>query len=219
MIPYVPFPKIPRLSRDCVVTEKIDGTAAQINIRPRISVEEALAGADTGFEPGVDVQIDLPDGGVGYMRFGSKNRWLKIVSGTDDNFGFASWGYWNAHELAALGVGSHWGEWWGQGIQRGYGLDHKRFSLFNVGRWYDIEETDLLVDSDAAPCPPCCCTVPILYNGLFTRPGIFSRLLGVLARSGSIAAPGFKAPEGIIIFHTASQSYFKKTIERDEEPT
>jgi hypothetical protein len=30
MIPYEPFPKIPRLSRDCTITEKIDGTAAQV---------------------------------------------------------------------------------------------------------------------------------------------------------------------------------------------
>lgn len=35
---------------------------------------------------------------------------------------------------------------------------------------------------------------------------------------GSVAAPGFMKPEGIIIFHIQSQLLFKKTLERDEEP-
>ncbi len=32
---------------------------------------------------------------------------------------------------------TYFGEWWGSGVQRGYGLQKgdKRFSLFNVSRW------------------------------------------------------------------------------------
>jgi len=38
-----------------------------------------------------------------------------------------------------------------------------------------------------------------------------------LKANGSIAAPGFMKPEGIIIYHTAGNLYFKKTIENDEK--
>ena len=33
---------------------------------------------------------------------------------------------------------------------------------------------------------------------------------------GSVAAPGFMRPEGVVVFHTAGGYLFKKTIERDE---
>ena len=56
-----------------------------------------------------------------------------------------------------LGVGQHFGEWWGFGIQRGYGLHERRFSLFNTGRW-----------SDPAVRPACCGVVPVLADGDFT---------------------------------------------------
>jgi hypothetical protein len=37
-----------------------------------------------------------------------------------------------------------------------------------------------------------------------------------LGKSGSHAAPGFMKPEGIMIYHTAANQYFKKTFEGDE---
>ena len=52
-------------------------------------------------------------------------------------FGFARWVETNRERLITLlGPGLHFGEWWGSGIQRGYGLTKgdKRFSLFNVER-------------------------------------------------------------------------------------
>src|SRR5687767_11177216 len=57
-----------------------------------------------------------------------------IITPQNDNFGFAKWVQDNAEELKQLGPGYHYGEWWGCGIQRKYGLDEKRFSLFNVSR-------------------------------------------------------------------------------------
>jgi hypothetical protein len=39
--------------------------------------------------------------------------------------------------------------------------------------------------------------------------------LDSLASTGSIAAPGFMQPEGIVIFHTAASVLFKKTLGGD----
>jgi hypothetical protein len=171
---FVEFPKIPRFAREVIVTEKIDGTNAQIDI-----------------------------GEDGTIRYGSRNGWLKAGA---DNHGFRGWGEANADELAKLGPGRHYGEWWGAGVNRGYGLKERRFSLFNVGRWAD----------DAAR-PACCHVVPVLWRGNF-RDLDTDALLEALRTGGSVAEPGYMNPEGIIIFHVAGNVGFKRTIHRDEEP-
>ncbi len=137
----------------------------------------------------------------GQFLTGSRTRWITPM---DDNHQFAAWALMNKDELMKLGPGSHFGEWWGSGIQRGYGLakGEKRFSLFNVSRW-------------ATERPACCHVVPVLYQGPFDMGAINGRL-DVLASNGSAAAPGFMKPEGIVIYHTAANLYFKKTLEKDE---
>jgi hypothetical protein len=173
-MPFVPFPKIARFNREVVVTEKIDGTNAQVHV--------------------------TDDGDV---LAGSRNRWL--LPGTSDNFGFAAWVAEHRAELLLLGPGSHYGEWWGSGIQRRYGLTERRFSLFNVSRW-----------ADAAVRPPCCHVVPTLWVGRMVDLDTH-RLLVSLAESGSRAAPGFMDPEGLVVFHVASNTLFKRTLEADDE--
>ena len=170
---FVGFRKIPRLSRDIVITEKLDGTNAQIYIPEDLDPAK--------------------------VRIGSRNRWIHL---DDDNYGFAKWVYDNLEELMGLGKGHHFGEWWGQGIQRNYGLKEKRFSLFN---------------SSLLEIPSCCSKVPILYVGAFDTNEI-NKCLEELANNGSYAAPGFMKPEGVCIYHTASGSYFKKTIVDDNKP-
>lgn len=171
---FVGFPKIPRLSRTCTITEKIDGTNASIFI-----------------------------GEDGEFLAASRNRW---ITPEDDNYGFARWAQTNKQELMRLGPGHHFGEWWGQGIQRNYGLTEKRFSLFAVHRW-----------TDDAVRPTCCHVVPVLFEGEFDTGTVHSEL-DFLEAEGSIVAPGFMNPEGIIIYHHAANQYFKKTIEADSEP-
>jgi hypothetical protein len=39
-----------------------------------------------------------------------------------------------------------------------------------------------------------------------------------LTLGGSLAAPGWSRPEGIVIYHTAGGYLFKKTIDGDERP-
>lgn len=172
---FEPFAKIARLSRACVITEKIDGTNAQILI--------------------------TEDGG---FFTGSRNGW---ITPDKDNFGFARWAQEHKAELLTLGPGRHFGEWWGAGIQRRYGLTEKRFSLFNVGRWRKPD----------AVLPSCVSLVPVLYEGVFTDEAVRAAL-DRLRTSGSVAAPGFAKPEGVIVYHAASGTLFKKTLEKDELP-
>jgi hypothetical protein len=173
-IEFQPFPKIARLNREVIVTEKIDGTNALIYIADDCTT----------------------------MMVGSRTRWIKLG---DDNFGFAVWAEKNRVELLRLGPGYHYGEWWGAGIQRKYGMTEKRFSLFNTTRWLD--------DSVR---PVCCHVVPILATGSLHE----SVLLAMkrLRAHGSVAAPGFMQPEGIVAYHTASGQLFKVTLEGDESP-
>jgi hypothetical protein len=192
------FPKMPRFSRECVITEKIDGTNAQIFIQ-NSELEEELH---------YSVIIDKVEyNGILYtIRAGSRNKW--VIPGKQDNAGFASWVLANAKELVKLGEGRHFGEWWGKGIQRGYNMQEKVFSLFNTERW---ESDDIR--------PKCCRVVPKLWEGNFDNisEGIMQSM-NYLTIEGSAAAPGFMNPEGIVIFHKAGNFGFKKTILKDEVP-
>lgn len=190
---FTPFPKIARLNREVVVTEKIDGTNASV----------------------------LFDEDGRLIACGSRKRW---ITPADDNFGFAGWAHDNAEAIFSVtGPGHHFGEWWGSGIQRRYGLDHKRFSLFAAHRYmldglsgekdHDYrrhsdelrlhDEIDLYV-------------VPTLSNGMPDTAPV-SGLLG-LKLHGSVVAPGFNDPEGIMVWHTAARVYMKATLEGDDHP-
>lgn len=170
------FPKIARLNREVIITEKIDGTNAAVWIS---------------------------EDGTGIL---AQSR-TKIITISDDNFGFAKWVQDNREELLKLGPGTHFGEWWGSGIQRGYGLPkgEKRFSLFNTSRW-----------SDEAIRPSCCHVVPVIVRGMHIDL-LVNEAMALLRSHGSVAAPGFMKPEGIVVFHTASNIMFKVTLEKDEE--
>jgi hypothetical protein len=139
---------------------------------------------------------------------GSRTQWL---TPEHDNYGFASWVRGHRDELLGLGAGYHYGEWWGHGIQRGYGLPagHRRFSLFNVQRWSDE------FGKDAVKRPSCCHTVPVLYNGKFDQQMIETSLT-LLRLRGSQAVP-FMNPEGIVVYHTHANTAFKVTLEHDEQ--
>lgn len=173
MLEFKEFPKIARLNREVIITEKIDGTNAAV--------------------------IVLEDGTVGAQ---SRSR---IITPSTDNFGFALWVQQHAGELRELGPGHHFGEWWGCGIQRGYGQDRKHFSLFNVSRWLESR-------------PACCDVVPVIARGSAAESfDVAKRAMEQLRIHGSCAAPGFLKPEGIVAFHVQGNLMFKATLERDEE--
>lgn len=166
------FESIARLSRNCVISEKIDGTNAQVYV-----------------------------GEDGLVLAGSRTRWITPEA---DNYGFAAWVAAHADELrTGLGIGRHYGEWWGAGVQRRYGMKEKRFSLFNAGRW--TEEVR----------PVCCHVVPVLFEGVFTTDAVDAACAD-LAANGSRCAPGFMDPEGVVVYVAAARKLFKKTLKGDE---
>lgn len=166
---FLKFPSIARLNREIIITEKIDGTNAQILI-----TED------------------------GQLKAGSRTRY---ITPQDDNFGFAKWCEQNKEELLKMGPGRWFGEWWGLGIQRGYDLFERRFSLFHTN---GIKEL-----------PKCCSVVPTLLQGIFDTDDVHEVLLN-LKNKGSVAAPGYMKPEGVVIYHTAGRCSFKVTLEGDE---
>lgn len=144
------------------------------------------------------------DDNVSEVHAGSRNKW---VTPQDDNAGWAKWVEDLAEELKRLGPGYHYGEWWGGGIQRRYGLKEKRFSLFNTGRWLQ----DGVRHSDV---PECCHIVPLLYVGDFSTDTV-EACLEKLRTEGSIAAPGFMNPEGVVVYMTQARKLFKVTLDGD----
>ncbi len=170
-ITFEPFPKLARLHRGVTITEKIDGTNAQI--------------------------IITEDGEIGAA---SRNR---LITVEDDNHGFAKWVHANRDELLTLGPGRHFGEWWGRGVaKRHYNASGKTFSLFNTARWSESR-------------PSCCAVVPVIYQGTY-KPSCVQEALELLRVNGSMAAPGFMDPEGIVIWHDHARQYFKVTLHNDE---
>lgn len=198
-IVFQEFPKIPRLRRDMVITEKIDGTNAAVGI---VAVE------DVDHISPFAIPCTTPDGREYYVYAQSRKR---LISPVADNYGFAQWVQDYAPMLAAdLGPGLHFGEWWGYGINRGYGLDNRRFSLFNVKRWEDTYNATGFYT-------PGLTVVPVLWRGQWDDREICVSLMDLMD-NGSHAAPGFLRPEGIVVFHKASGSLFKVTIEGDDQP-
>lgn len=196
------WPKIARLNRDCLITEKIDGTNGQILIEPAPEPQDNTVCAYAGSGSANNIHS---------LRAGSRNRWIRL--GVDqDNAGFAGWVRAHAELLfELLGPGRHFGEWYGKGIGRAYGLAGKQFALFNVLRY----RASLLADPRAGQVG--LGVVPILYEGLFSTDAV-KNAIARLRVEGSLAVPGFMRPEGVVVFHRHANVGFKVTLEKDELP-
>jgi len=212
---FKPFPKMARLRRDCLITEKIDGTNASIYICHLDEQDNRNI---------IDAWVSDKDHRAIAMYAGSRTRW---INPQNDNFGFAQWVKENQIALRGLGEGHHFGEWWGSGIQRGYGFKNgeRFFSLFNAARWVEHDQPTYAIEQDnpkAEPkftehAPVCCKVVPVLYDGLFSTLAARSEL-NRLADLGSVAAPEYMNPEGIVVYHKAAATGFKMTIKDDDKP-
>lgn len=211
MIEFTAWPKTPRLFREIVVTEKIDGTNSAVHVErvgPVLGVEpyDLDVHGPVANHEGPQVKVD----GVTYLVAAQSRKRIITPGKVTDNYGFAGWVYDNAEALVrTLGEGIHYGEWWGQGIQRGYGMDRKVFSLFNVSRWNGVKAE--------YSCPADLDVVPTLYRGPFDTATVKS-YLDVLEATGSVAAPDFPRPEGVIVYHEAARQTFKALIENDDLP-
>lgn len=176
------FPRIPRLFRDIEITEKIDGSNAQIII---------------------------PDDESAEIAVGSRNRYI-TPGKTTDNFGFAAWVLDNSAALRRLGPGKHYGEWFGAGIGRRYGMAGRAWALFSQ-RGLPVGLPDNVM------------TVPLLYAGPwewnYNNAEVLQNVLLRLEFNGSVAVPGFMEPEGVVVFHKASGKRFKYTFGGDAKST
>lgn len=94
------FESIPRLSKDMIISEKIDWTNACVVIDEEWNIHAQ-----------------------------SRSRIITPWKQTD-NYWFAGWVEKNKEELLKLWVWYHYWEWYGCWIQRGYWLIEKRFALF-----------------------------------------------------------------------------------------
>jgi len=165
--PFIKYPKTTRLYRECLITEKIDGSNAQVYIKDD-----------------------------GTILAGSRNKW--IFPGRQDNFGFAQWVEDNKEQLLLLGPGRHFGEWYGQGIQRKYSMTERKFALFNV----DKEN-------------PVCTTVPVLYRGNYNEHCVLDAL-DDLRSNGSRINPSTES-EGLIIRLLMSGQAYKVMLYGDDK--
>ena len=199
---FVKWSSIPRLSKEKMrITEKIDGTNSAIRIRPTSAADDTTGALST---------IAVSDDIMYNVWVQSRNRFITPGKSTD-NAGFAGWVWDNLDELVSiLGPGDHYGEWWGSGIQRGYGLTkgEKRFSLFNAERWFELlHPTEDKFDLGLY-------TVPLLYTGQYDGAKI-QELKQDLIDNGSKAAPGYKS-EGLIVELKEIGAKYKVLCENDD---
>lgn len=213
MIEFEGWPKIPRLKKGMVVTEKIDGTNAAVVIEKHFGPSRWETGERVGTpipgrgEASRAIAVVQPDGSHFMVGAQSRNR---LITPESDNAGFARYVFENAATLVdILGDGRHFGEWWGSGIQRGYGLTNgeKRFSLFNVRRYAG----PLAGGECAGEVPPSQIglgLVPELYAGDFSIEKV-DEILEDLTLHGSKAARGYMNPEGVVIYHAGAGTTWK----------
>lgn len=137
----------------------------------------------------------------GYLTCQTRNR---TVAPGDDSYGFAAWAHANREELfSEFGTGYHFGEWWGQGVQRKYGQTTKRFSAFNVHLW----PNDRKVDIGGIPVDG----VPILVGEVSVE-GLGYELAwweDHLRTEGSRLGHGFMNPEGLMVYLHLTKRYLK----------
>ena len=218
------YPKTPRLSSGYIITEKLDGSHAAVVIEeyPWTS-PQPLAGRESV------AWVDTFPTGRFNLYAQSRNR---FVTPQSDNFGFAAWVRESAEELVqTLGAGYHVGEWWGHGIQRGYGLPRgeRRFSLFNVDRHnplptlpdlqarFDSHSRGPLFGADLPELD----VVPVLAHSdgdrsLRHMSLMLDRALADLSINGSHATR-FDRPEGVVLFHARSRQVFKSFCDDTEK--
>ncbi len=150
----------------------------------------------------------------------------RIITPDDDNYGFARWVYDNAGALMdTLGFGYHYGEWFGEGIQKNpLGIEGKRFALFHPTKYTEANGFELSKVDGLE-------TVPLLHHGqcdVWTIPNIMqdldtygSKVVG--AARTAINVPGIEEvafhraadAEGIIIWNNETKTRTKMLLEND----
>lgn len=209
------WPKIHRLYRDVTITEKIDGTNACICILPLSEIldrgyeqtetyrrpeDGAIIGGKMDSDGGPGIVID------GHVVFAQSRKKVISPGKQTDNYGFAGFvrdSYEALYEH--LGEGRHFGEWYGQGIQRGYGAQQKMFALFNAERWR------------TAYLPTYVTTVPVLYEGVYSDTAVRTACTDLrTGYSRATGATGGAKAEGVVVYFQQANTSFKVLLEDDD---
>ena len=158
------YPKTKRLDdATFVISEKIDGSNGVIHVDPYTKAVTA----------------------------GSRSKWLgDDGSKSWDNHGFGEWVKENTSELQKLPAGIHYGEWYGRGINRNYGLKERKFMLFDRKKYQDLPSLPECVELETLLTPE----LSIWFLGRTC-----CEELDDLKENGSRHVPGFMKPEGIIV--------------------
>ena len=212
----------PRFHKGLHITEKIDGTNAGVSVQ--------------GFSKGIyhEFSGDVPgDAKVVYgtdcdylVRAQSRKR---IITPDNDNFGFAKWVWENADGLAnLLGYGYHYGEWYGEGIQKNpLAVQGRRWALFNTWHWGRKEILVLLVDADITGLT----LVPVLHDEQRDGPADYKTIPNLLVdlewgskADGYMTLPNahkmdfhVEGPEGIIVWQRETQQRYKILLREDDK--
>lgn len=185
------FGQTPDLFADGTLCEKLDGDTIGIHIDP---LKTDPFTDEVGIKAG-DVMFSGADKRAEFYRVWLQNRSREVTPDQHDVHGVAAWARAHAAQLVeTLGPGIHFGEWWGYKICRGYGLGpgDRRFSLFNTARWGFIDGTQV----------PSLYAAPVLWEGnLMEGWATIRNEMDALLEGGSVAAPGYRHPEGVVLYH------------------
>jgi hypothetical protein len=189
---FRPFGKIARLSREMVVTEKIDGTNASI-----------LIGEEGQFYTGSRTRWITPeDDNYGFSRWCWENKEELLTLGPGHHFG----------EWWGRSINRNYGL-----TERRFSLFNvHRWCLHGQEPVVAPSKDPKGTPHVQKVLPSCVGLVPVLYRGLFDT-AMIDAIIESMREQGSTATPGFTNPEGVVVFHTASGALFKKTLEKDSE--
>lgn len=211
---FKPFPKIERIGKiQMHITQKIHGTNAQIFIYPDKRILEKIKPNSMTLE---QAQAKYPNLKISFAPANQEETWivedfLNLICGSrtrwiypgDDNYGFAAFVHLHKEEfIKKLGVGQHFGEWAGPGINSGEGLAQRTFVLFDFWK-YPPER----------PAPYSTVVVPVLYQGPMDLQ-VIDQVMADLKARGSKLVPGFMRPEGVVISMLGTR--YKKVFEAED---
>jgi hypothetical protein len=196
MVDFKAYPKTHRIGTEqYTITEKVDGTNGVVYVHKAKPAD---------FRVGKDRS---------YVKAGSRSRWLEDDGSKKwDNHGFGEWVMENERALIELPEGFHYGEWYGRGINRNYGLKDRRFMLFDYAR-YDKLITNNNILGDLIETETVLADV-VTYDYLSIAIKLNSACLSV---EGSVHVRGFSDPEGLIIRSKLRPAVYKYIIRKDEE--
>jgi hypothetical protein len=217
-IQFHAWPKIGRLNRDIIITEKLDGTNAAIGItadgrvyaqsRTRIITSQD---DNAGFARWVEKHADLLREHLGEgLHFG---EWWGVSIGrgydlSERRFSLFNTKRWHSEVAGLMALAA---------------LRDKGAAVYTVPVLYEGPWTGVFGYKNEAgewhsttePHDP---EWPAIMGQENPRPRFAPNfILEWLARVGSQAAPGFARPEGIVIYHRAGDTLFKVTIDKDEQ--